>query len=136
MSSYFESMLNYLQEFKQNEQVVGYCDYFITMKNKLMNITIPYTHRTAADVYQDDDIENQYEKIYVTTAVVSGNVWVNTMIIGLELSKHAYIAFINYIAVLQQLYVNNGVTVVESTNNDCDSASSDEYEVVNDKKND
>ena len=89
---------------------------------------MPYRHSTIEGVYQDPDIENQYEKMCVSAAVVAGNVSVNTLVAGIYSIKHLGLLSMKYVN--EYLQPVNEVNIVEA------GEESDEYEVVTDKKND
>ena len=89
---------------------------------------IPYRHSTIEGVYQDPDIENQYERLCVSAAVVAGNVSVNTLVTGIYLIKNLGLLSMKYMN--EYLQPVNEVNIVEG------SEETDEYEVVTDKKND
>lgn len=89
---------------------------------------IPYRHSTIESVYQDPDIENQYEKMCVSAAVVSGNISVNTLVTVIYLIKHIGLLSMEYMNDYLKPY--NEVNIVEG------GEEADEYEVVTDKKND
>lgn len=89
----------------------------------------PYKHKTAYDVDQDADIENQYEKVAIKTVVLSGNLFTNLLVWKVELIKVIGQMTKVYIREIMEYYNKSPVEEGESEGEM-------EYEVVPDKKND
>lgn len=95
-----------------------------------MSIVNPYKHTNIGSVYQDVDIENQYEKAYVAGIVGSGNILVNLLVHKLQVLKYIGSNTIDYIN--EMMKPREEVTIIENE----DGSSTDDYEVVTDKKHD
>lgn len=98
-----------------------------------MSIVNPYKHTTIGSVYQDVDIENQYEKAYVAGIVGSGNIFVNLLVHKLQLLKYIGRNTIDYIN--EMMKPKEEVTIIENEDGSSTDSSND-YEVVTDKKHD
>ena len=101
-------------------------DLFMRGKAFFLNIYMPYKHTTIESVYQDSDIENQYEKICVSGIVGTGNVLVNLLILKMELIRDGVILLKKTIN--DMMTPQEEVTIINPENHD--------FEVVPDKKND
>tara|TARA_B100001173_G_C15956867_1_gene533843 strand:- start:293 stop:676 length:384 start_codon:yes stop_codon:yes gene_type:complete len=122
-------------------------DLFLKAKIFFSTIHMPYKHNTVQNVYEDPDIENQYEKMCISGVVSTGNVSVNLLVGAIYLMKNIGVISTKYInEYLQKYNINNtGVNVVEESdinneesdeNNEEYDENNEEYEVVQDKKND
>lgn len=104
---------------------------FISQSHEFfMSIVNPYKHTNIGSVYQDMDIENQYEKAYIAGIVGSGNILVNLLVHKLDLLKYFGRNTINYIN--EMMKPKEEVTIIENE----DGYSTNDYEVVTDKKHD
>ena len=108
-------------------------DLFLKAKIFFSTIHMPYKHNTIQNVYDDPDIENQYEKMCISGVVSTGNVSVNLLVGAIYLMKNIGVISTKYInEYIQKNTTNNiGVDVVENS-----AENNEEYEVVQDKKND